>query len=142
MTVVNEYNLYSKVGYFTMDNATSNDRMLSYISRQLKKHHVDWNPVPYRLRCNGHVINLAVQAFLFGKDKDAVEESIRQASQLSQEERSGARLDTAKEWRRLSALGRAHNFVVVMRSSTQRYQEFKKRAGRVIPLDNDTRWNS
>ena len=42
----------------------------------------------------------------------------------------------------MGALGQLHNLVVHIRSSTQRYNAFKALAGRSIPLDNDTRWNS
>jgi hypothetical protein len=28
---------------------------------------MDWSPIPHRLRCNGHIINLIAQAFLFPK---------------------------------------------------------------------------
>ena len=42
----------------------------------------------------------------------------------------------------LGPLGKLHNIVVHIRSSPQRTAEFKAQAGRRIPLDNRTRWNS
>ncbi|EGU71841.1 hypothetical protein FOXB_17650 [Fusarium oxysporum f. sp. conglutinans Fo5176] len=100
-----------------------------------------FNTAHRRLRCNGHVINLAVQAFLFGKNKDASDEALRQVSQLSYDEQEGSveRAETATTWRQYGALGMLHNLVVWIRSSSQRYQAFLKVAGRTIPQDNSTR---
>jgi hypothetical protein len=39
-------------------------------------------------------------------------------------------------------LGKLYNIVVHIRSSPIRTNEFKQKAGRSIPLDNRTRWNS
>ncbi|KAF6512729.1 hypothetical protein HZS61_007535 [Fusarium oxysporum f. sp. conglutinans] len=93
-----------------------------------------FNAAHRRLCCNGHVINLAVQAFLFGKNKDVSDEALRQVSQLSYDEQEGAveRAETATTWRQYGALGMLHNLVA-----------FLKVAGRMIPQDNScTRWNS
>ena len=71
LNVINDYSIASKVGYFVMDNVTNNDTMIKELSKKLKeKHEIIWDPRPYRLRCNGHVINLAIQAFLFASDKE------------------------------------------------------------------------
>ncbi|KAJ0126753.1 hypothetical protein HZ326_30141 [Fusarium oxysporum f. sp. albedinis] len=72
-----------------------------------------FNTAHRRLRCNGHVINLAVQAFLFGKNKDASDEALRQVSQLSYDEQEGSveRAETATTWRQYGALGMLHNLV-------------------------------
>jgi hypothetical protein len=42
----------------------------------------------------------------------------------------------------MGVMGKVHNIVVHIRSSPQRTAEFKKEAGRSIPLNNRTRWNS
>ena len=67
LAVLDEYHIRDRLGYFVMDNATANDRMVSSISDQLfKTDRVSYNAQQHRLRCNGHIINLSVQAFLFG----------------------------------------------------------------------------
>ncbi|KAJ6436618.1 hypothetical protein O9K51_10864 [Purpureocillium lavendulum] len=139
LTVIDSYGLHGQVGYFTLDNAYNNDTMLQAIAKAC-----DFDTAHRRLRCNGHIINLAVQAFLFGRNKDASDEALRQVSQLSKDEQEGVadRRDTATAWRRHGALGMLHNLVVWVRSSGQRYQAFSKAAGRMIPQDNSTRWNS
>jgi hypothetical protein len=140
LDVISVYKLRDKIGYFTLDNAGNNDTMLQVIARAVD----GFDATKQRLRCNGHIINLAVQAFLFGKNKHASEEAIRQVSQLSQKEEKGQaeRAQTSAEWRNHGVLGLIHNIVIWIRSSDKRYNEFKRRAGRIIPRDNDTRWNS
>jgi hypothetical protein len=59
--VMDDYDLRTKIGYFTSDNHPSNDKMLRHIAEQI----LSFNAVKRRIRCNGHIINLAVQAFLF-----------------------------------------------------------------------------
>ena len=66
MSVIEEYGLTKKVGYFTLDNATNNDVALVALSHQLKEVGVIFDPVEHRLYCLGHVINLVVKAFLYG----------------------------------------------------------------------------
>ena len=95
LEVIEEYGLKNKIGFFTMDNAGSNDTMLQYIASQIP----DFDPIIRRVWCNGHILNLAAQAFLFGpkgkkgrQDKDefeAIDEAIRQVSALSKSEQDG-----------------------------------------------------
>jgi hypothetical protein len=67
MEVIYQYGLRDNIGYFVTDNATNNnatidiliDLLLLYLSR--KQRH------DRRLRCLGHVINLAAKSFLFRK---------------------------------------------------------------------------
>jgi hypothetical protein len=139
LEVVDSYGVRNKIGYLTLDNAYNNDTMMRYVAEICR-----FNAAHRRLRCHGHIINLAVQAFLFGKNKDASDEAMRQVSQLSCKEQEGVveRAETAAAWRQYGALGMLHNLVVWIRSSTQRYQAFMQAAGRMIPQDNSTRWNS
>lgn len=140
LQVINEYNLVEKIGFFTLDNHGANDTMLRAVARSISR----LDPTRCRIRCNGHIINLVVQAFLFGKDKEATEEAIRQIGELSKQEQKGSkeRLQTAAEWRKLGPLGKLHNLVIWIHSSTRLYQAWIRLTGRMIPRDNDTRWNS
>jgi hypothetical protein len=45
-------------------------------------------------------------------------------------------------FRIMGSLGKLHNIVSHIRGSAGRTKEFKELAGRMIPLDNQTRWNS
>jgi hypothetical protein len=134
------------VGYIISDNHTANDKLCRLLSLYLQdKEEVDWDYTQHRLRCIGHVINLAVQEFLFGNLSDEVSDSDDNSSNAEAATREEAMKPRSKEgWRRMGALGKLHNIVVYIRggASTSKHQEFKDLAGRQVPLDNDTRWNS
>jgi hypothetical protein len=95
MQIVNDYGIASKVGYFMMDNADNNDTMMTALSTRTYHRftsyqtgsavpsppissanwpirrttrsisNFSYNAEHHRLRCNGHIINLAAQSFLF-----------------------------------------------------------------------------
>ena len=81
------------------------------------------------------------------KDKEAIDEALRQV-QLDEnsaiDKKLAQKMKEAKAagWREIGTLGRVHNLIVHIRASEARWNEFKTLAGRSIPLDNDTRWNS
>lgn len=122
--------------------------MCCHISAGLKARGLPyWDPVHHRIRCSGHIINLALQAFLYLKDKDAIEEAVRQVSldeNSTIDKKLVQKMKEAKAagWREIGTLGKVHNLIVHIRASEARYNEFKALAGRSVPLDNDTRWNS
>ncbi|KAM4058301.1 transposase-like protein [Hirsutella rhossiliensis] len=68
MEFIREYGIATKVGYFMMDNATNMNTMIDKVSDDLEhEFEVFYDPLPHRLRCFGHIINLAVMEFLIGK---------------------------------------------------------------------------
>ena len=82
LDVINEAELPKDLlGFFTMDNASSNDKMLCHIAQEID----GFDPILRRIRCFGHVINLVIQAFLFGaknrtgEDLDSQHEAINLA---------------------------------------------------------------
>jgi len=98
--VLEEWRFASKLGYFVMDNAENNDTMMDSLKRELARHwHIKYDPKTHRLRCQGHIINLAVQSFLFVTNSENIEEE-------------GITLDDIELWRRKGPLGKLHNFVV------------------------------
>lgn len=71
LKTLDDYEIRNSLGYFVIDNAENNDTMLKHISTEFWSHHsIDYDPLEHRLRCIGHIINLAVQVFLFGKHPD------------------------------------------------------------------------
>ena len=72
--VINTLRTYqiSRLSYFICDNAQSNDTALLNI---LKLYGLAEEKDRRRLRCLGHIVNLAAQAFLFGKHTEAFKES-------------------------------------------------------------------
>jgi hypothetical protein len=85
--VIKEYGLKHKIGYFTLNNAYNNNTML----QALIKAFPNFNAKQRRLRYNNHIINLTVQIFIFGKNKDASDKAIRQITKLSKKEIKGSR---------------------------------------------------
>lgn len=99
---------------------------------------INWDPVYHRLRCNGHIINLTAQAFIFPESNPDA---------LSQENNEGILAipteDEVIRWRKKGPLGKLHNIVVYIQRSTQRRAQFKAlSSGLGLIRDNDTRWNS
>jgi hypothetical protein len=73
--VLEEMNIISKLGYFTCNNAVSNDVAIQHILKRLRpdiKH-----PESRRVRCLGHILNLTVKAFLFGHDPESFEVEVK-----------------------------------------------------------------
>ena len=94
----------------------------------------------HRLRCSGHIINLAVKSFLFVIDDEALEAEDREEVTSRWLKQT---LDEIEEWRRRGPLGKLHNFVVFIQRSTQRIQKFLSISNnRHLARDNSTRWNS
>ena len=60
LEVLEDFQILGKLGYFVMDNATVNDTMMGFIADRLREEGIQYNPDHRRLRCLGHVINLAV----------------------------------------------------------------------------------
>ena len=138
LQVLDDYNIRSKLGYFVMDNVESNDTMLRHISRIFKQEHgIDYDPIEHRLRCMGHVINLAVQAYLFGKHPDVEHRTILDtlpAKELN---------DRLTEYRKLGPQGKLHNINKFIMYSPQRIQRFKSLSNGLMPKrDMVVRWNS
>jgi hypothetical protein len=64
--VVEDFGITANLGYFVGDSHPSNDTMLRELSKLLSLHGVTdtWDPILHRLRCNGHIVNLAVMVSL------------------------------------------------------------------------------
>jgi hypothetical protein len=64
--VIEDFGITANLGYFVGDSHPANDTMLKELSRLLSLNRVTdtWDPVLHRLRCNGHVVNLAVMVSL------------------------------------------------------------------------------
>ena len=91
----------------------------------------------HRIRCQVHVINLAVHSFLFVTDSENLEDET-----LGAKGKKSA-LKAIEEWRKKGSLGMLHNFIVYLQASVQRLQDFLRLSkGRRLARDNTTRWNS
>ena len=104
---------------------------------------IEWDPAYRQIFCISHVINLAVQAFLF---QDVVEigqlSSYNEAEAIEEEEREAANIQRQATFHIMGPLGKLHNIVTYICGSASYIKEFKDLAGRLILLDNYIRWNS
>lgn len=139
--VFQDYGISHKVGAVVSDNATPNDTLCRAMEVHLRDEEgVEWDSMHWRIRCTGHIINLAVQAFLFYNVFETDQLESYNAKE-TRGEMEGSE-ETQSAFRLLGPLGKLHNIVVHTRGSSGRIKEFKTLAGRMIPLDNRTRWNS
>src|SRR5436190_7969084 len=130
-----ENRIFSKLGCIVSDNHTANDKLCDLLSTYLQDNEgIEWDASFHRLRCNGHILNLAVKAFFFGKLEDDDDDIDELGNDESEDEPAMEEV--------LDALQKLRNIVHHIRDSDSRYQEFFDIAGRHIPLDNITRWNS
>ncbi|KID81255.1 restless-like transposase [Metarhizium guizhouense ARSEF 977] len=145
LDVLDAYGIKDRIGYFTLDNAESNDKAMEVIGGEL-----GFVGATKRGRCFGHTIDLSAKSLLFGHNVEAFEEQLSGAAALSEAEHT--------LWRRKGPVGKLHNLVVDIRRSDQltyllrsiQRSEFDMSADARIrarkPLDliidNDTRWLS
>ncbi|KAF6515700.1 hypothetical protein HZS61_004441 [Fusarium oxysporum f. sp. conglutinans] len=136
LKVVDEWGFASKLRYFVMDNAGNNDTMMRSLSLGLlRRYDIQYDPKVHRLRCQGHIINLAAKAFLFVTDNEKLE--------LDDPGVHNVTLKHIEAWRKKGPLGKIHNFVVFIQRSVQRSQKFLTIShNRKLARDNDTRWSS
>lgn len=104
LDVLDNFEMRNKLGYLVMDNAGTNDTLIEHIADALQQVGVLYDANQRRLRCNDHVINLTVQAFLFGKTVNDYEypENVAKSP-------SDAQLN---QWRKLGPLGKLHNIII------------------------------
>jgi hypothetical protein len=139
---VTDYGIEPFVGMFNVDNASNNDTALVTLAGQLEAAGFpSFDPVSARLRCFGHVLNLAVKAILWGADLEAFEVDMNAA----QDE-----LAELLEWRRKGPMGKLHNILTYILKTPQRRDEFANVVRRLYPAEtvhtvfvgNITRWSS
>jgi len=120
LKVFREYKIGSRIGFFITDNASSNDVCIDLVLSKLYPNMNAKQRHRRRLRCLGHVVNLAAQAFLFGKQSQETLDELDLAYRRRDFEA------IAKAWRKQGVLGRLHNIVRYIRMTPQRRAEWRK----------------
>ena len=80
LAVIDDYDLRDKVGFFVLDNASSNDTAVAILGETLQ-----FDPKVRRLRCIGHILNLVAQQLLFGSDFEKFEGEVARVANLREE---------------------------------------------------------
>ena len=66
LLVLQDYDIIQKLGAVVANNSSTNDTLCQEIEAHLLQvEDLVWESLHWRLRCLGHIINLAIQAFLF-----------------------------------------------------------------------------
>ena len=99
----------AKIGYYYTDNATVNDVIIQIIYNRLRSDIPE--PHKRRVRCLGHIINLAAMAFLFGWDQESVEAEMPSFGKTDYLEAQLA------FWRRKDSKGKLYNLVHYIRKT-------------------------
>jgi hypothetical protein len=90
----------------------------------------EYQPRHHRIRCQGHILNLATHAFLSVSEHDQIDDNETRTQQL-------------KDWKKAGPLGKLHNLCVKIHASPQLLAKFKALSkGLTLPQDNATRWGS
>ena len=120
--MLEDYNIWDKIGYFTGDNHGSNDILCAALGNFLEeKKGITWQPKCRHIRCHGHVINLIVQAFLFMDSKAAVDAACKQIEDLDEASYDVDMIQAWKThrdlgWCEMGALGKVHNTTLHIRA--------------------------
>ncbi|ERF76287.1 hypothetical protein EPUS_04144 [Endocarpon pusillum Z07020] len=142
--VIREFQAESGLGAFVLDNASNNDTAVRYILNELELHDIH-EEERCRLRCLGHIINLAAQDFIFGQNS---EKWLREHAAIEDSEDIE---DLQRSWVSQGLIGHVQNLISLIRSSPQRRQAFRKITGTdpdpnkqnlMLIQNNTTRWNS
>jgi len=162
MDIIRQFELAHRIRYFTTDNAGSNDTLLETLAKNLLvEYGAQINPKKRQIRCLGHIINLALSAFLFADNKTALEEVLKEAIEEEEEAsvcellieklkhlkgskgRKNKKKDDFTGWRSIGALGKLHNIAVYIRTSNILSDYWRQLSPKlVLGIDNATRWNS
>jgi hypothetical protein len=134
LDVLKEYDIIKNLGYFTIDNAPDNDTIIATLSLALRRDfRLSYDLIHHQIRCQGHIINLAVKSFLFVTNKETLDKD-------KETNVYNVTIAQVKEWRKKGPLGKLHNFLVYIYKSTQRLHYFLELSmNHRIPRDNTTR---
>ncbi|KAF7573934.1 hypothetical protein PtrM4_055570 [Pyrenophora tritici-repentis] len=103
LQVIETYGIASKIGWYTIDNATSNNTILQHLERLLYAKGISFNAEQRRVRCIAHIINLSLQAFLLASSKEALEAAFTEAAEVEGEELINTFSDVLAERRKREA---------------------------------------
>jgi hAT family C-terminal dimerisation region len=141
--IIKDFDLKERLGYFITDNAGSNDTAVEFLLTTLLPTLTETKRTQRRLRCFGHILNLACGAYLYGHDPESFEVEVIVLEALAREQ------EELKAWRKHGPIGKLHNIVVFIRRSPQRREAFlrlavtgEEYAKLMLIQDNSTRWNS
>ena len=131
LEVCEDFEVTSLLGFCNCDNASNNDTMTAAIEEAMTDCGYVWDAKLNRLRCIGHISNLAIQAFLHGTHPYVDYDPDVPSS------------DDMTKWRKAGTLYTAHCLIQWTYKSPQRRKAFLILSeGINLIRDNNTRWTS
>ncbi len=117
LPVLQDYGVVQKLGAIVANNAAPNNTLCEIVeSYMLRTEKREWKAKHWRIRCSGHIINLAVQAFLFA---DVIEiDKLELYNDNKRQGDIGDKEARKTRFRLMGPLGKIHNIVVYIRGST------------------------
>jgi hypothetical protein len=109
---IKQYEFKDNLGVFITDNTELNNVTWRVTLTRL---YPQRDPVTSRSRCLGHIINLAVKAFLLGKDTEVFKVIINQVNDSTPRDLEVIR-NTQTAWRKKGPVRKLHNIIVFIRS--------------------------
>jgi hypothetical protein len=157
--LLREFGIEQRLGAFVGDNSTTNDTLCRALEQSLQElpRVPPWRAREMRVRCLGHIINLIVKSFLLDKEILSEEEEEKQdetlinltaesyaegASLISVHQGETRKKAPKKVEKLMKVLVKLHAIIVHYLHSANRTEEMRELAGRGIPIDVITRWNS
>ena len=149
-TIFTEYDINKLIGYFTLDNASNNLSCLDHLSIQfnlapsLEGTGQSFQTSSRYIRCFGHVLNLVVRVFLYGK------KPLRLGGNAEEKDVITAENNAINEWRKVGPLGKLRNLITWIRGSPQRLEGFAHTVellckevtnARKLTIGSPTQWN-
>jgi hypothetical protein len=121
--LVLDYEISERLGCFQSDNPAYNDNTVRDVLQRIDPKEQNW--LARRVRCLGHIINLAARDFILGQDVDAFKFAVAGGAKTWTKKKSV--MEKAQDaWRRKGAVGKLHNIVAFIRGSIQRTEAFRK----------------
>ncbi len=109
LKVIEKYELTgNQIGWFILDNATSND---TYITEILKALGINDTIKRRRLHYLSHVINLSAKAFFFRADPKSIEEELRKTQSFEEHKKE------REIWRTRGLIGKLYNVILYILST-------------------------
>jgi hypothetical protein len=121
-SVVEDFFVDRRPGYCTLANASSNDTALVSISHKLEALGFPFDPQERRLRCFGHILNLAAKAFLWSENPLTIDDTA-----FHDDTDEAAELARLEDWRKRGPLGKLYNRIRYSLKTPQRRETFEEK---------------
>jgi hypothetical protein len=148
LDVLSHFNIQEKIGYCVLDNAQANDAAVESLAKEL-----GFSAEERRLRCVGHILNLAVRVMFSGEDPEVLLSDSKNFvdAYLDGDKKAilRRRAEELRTQRKSDTLTRLHNVIRAINASHRLCEslEYHQKALDLpkllsLVLDNETRWNS